>query len=115
MSWMGCRRLCRPLTDLDEHLLVAARRKFHADAVLVGTLRHYRPYWPPRIGVTLHMIETTQAVTVASVDGLWNADDKTVAKQARGYFETLSPKTTLPQSEIVLHAPRHFSNFVAYQ
>jgi hypothetical protein len=107
--------LCRSLADVDERLLLEARERFQADAVLIGSLRHYHPYWPPRIGVTLHLVETTEAMTVASVDGMWDAANESVAKQARGHLANLTPKRTIPESELILHSPRYFSRFVSYQ
>jgi len=103
------------LATFDTQTLVQLAHQYHADAVLFGSLRSFHPYWPPRIGVTLHLVETSEAMTLASIDGLWDASDESIARQARGYFEHQSPQAVLPQSELVLHGPRYFSNFVAFQ
>ena len=51
-------------------LLVDLARQFQADAVMFLCLYEFQPYAPPRVGVTVHLVSTREAITIASVDGV---------------------------------------------
>ncbi|MEX2285641.1 MAG: hypothetical protein WD648_01050 [Planctomycetaceae bacterium] len=100
----------------DELNLIEITERFQVDGVIYGSLTDYCPYWPPRIGVNLHLVSTHEAVTLASVDGVWDTRDEYVASQAQRFYDArLSPKSRDPEGELMLHAPQLFQKFVANQ
>jgi len=96
-----------------EHMLVNLTRQFQADAVLFVSINDYHPYSPPKIGATVHLVSTGEAITLASVDGIWDANDEALASEAQGYYHQLSQINTLPRCELILHSPDLFQRFVA--
>ena len=99
----------------DERFLAQLGRKYGVDAAILGRVSQYHPYWPPRIGVVLHMVDVRDGRVLASVDGIWDSRNKYIAHQAEQFYNHLYPQTTLPHSELMLHSPSYFEKFVAYQ
>src|SRR4051812_38858806 len=107
---------CRSNGTFDERQLIDLAERYQVDGVIFGTVTNYNPYWPPRIGINLQLVGTHEAVTLASVDGLWDARDEHIAAQAQQfYFCRLTPKATVPDSDLMLHAPQYFQKFAAAQ
>ncbi len=98
-----------------EDALVELAKQHQADAVVFSSLTDYHPYWPPRVGVKLHIVSTHEAVTLASIDGLWDAKNEPVALDAQNFYCQLSPKSTLIRPDTILYAPSYFQKFVAHQ
>jgi len=99
----------------DENLLIYLGRKYGVDAVIFGRVSQFHPYWPPRMGVVMHMVDVREGTVLASADGIWDARNKYVAGQAERYYMQLHSQNTLPHSELMLHSPNYFQKFVAYQ
>ena len=95
--------------------MVELAKQYQADAVVFSSLTDYHPYWPPRVGVKLHIVSTHEAVTLASIDGLWDAKNEPVALAAENFYCQLSPKSTLIRPDTILYAPSYFQKFVAHQ
>jgi len=96
-----------------EHLLVHLANQYQADAVLFVNVNEYHPYAPPKLGVSVHLVSTHEAIVIASVDGIWDARDEALASEAQGYYHQLSHINTLPRCELILHSPDLFQRFVA--
>jgi hypothetical protein len=99
----------------DDQLLAMIGRKYHADAVIVGRISHFHPYWPPSLSVSLHCVDARDGTVLASVDGNWDARNEYVSHQAERFYGFLHPHKSLPHSELVLYSPSYFQKFVAYQ
>ena len=98
-----------------EPLLVDLAQRFQADGVLFVTVTEYHPYFPPKLAATVHLVNTEEAVTVATVDGVWDGRDEALARTAQAYSCQLSPTYTIPRCDFVLHSPDLFQKFVAHQ
>ena len=96
-----------------EHLLVDLARRFQADALLFTNVTQYQPYAPPRIGAKVHLVSTKQAITLATVDGVWDARDESLACEARAFYAQISSAHSVPRCELVLQSPDLFQKFVA--
>lgn len=94
--------------------LVTMARNFNADGVIFATVTDYRPYRPVRVGVNLHLVSTAEAITVASVDGLWDARDASVTQLAL-MSEPGFAESAVPGSDISLYSPEAFHRFVGRQ
>lgn len=80
-------RCLRDSGRFSEAEMVGLARHGGADVILLGTLTHYSPYQRPRIGLTLQAISPDMGQVVASVDGLWDANEIDVADRARAFYE----------------------------
>lgn len=99
----------------DDQLLAHLGRKYRADAVIVGKISHFHPYWPPSVSVSLHCLDARAGTVLASVDGNWDARNEFVARQAEQFYLLLHPQAKIPHGELVLQSPSYFQKFVAYQ
>lgn len=110
-------RICPSTAGLQgtfpEQLLVDLAKQFQAEAVLFVNVNEYHPYSPPKLGATVHLVSTHEAIALASVDGMWDARDGALAAEAQGYYHQLSQNGSLPRRELVLHSPDLFQRFVA--
>ncbi len=70
----------------DEAAMLRIGKIYHADIVLHGTITEYSPYPRPRVGIVLQAVAPAEAKVVASVDGLWDANNLPIAKRAQNYY-----------------------------
>ena len=98
-----------------EKLLVEVGHDYRADAVLFVSVNDYFAFYPPRMAVTVHMVDTREAITLASVDGVWDASQANVAEVAHAYFCQRAEKITIPRGDLSLRSPRMYQQFVAHQ
>jgi hypothetical protein len=90
--------------------------EYQVDAVLFGTITHYHPYAPPRIGLSLRLISPADAAVIASIDGLWDAREKLVAEQARAFHAHIHHgERSLMGGDLVLESPHLFQRFVSHE
>ena len=100
----------------DEAELLRLAAEYQVDAVLFGTVTQYQPYAPLRIGLSLRLISPSDAAVIASVDGLWDARDKSVAEQARSYHSlVLGSDRALLGDDVVLESPHLFQRFACHE
>lgn len=104
----------RPAT-YHEQLLVELGHDYRADAALFVSVNDYHAFYPPRLAVTVHMVDTREAITLASVDGVWDASQENVAEVANAYFLQRAEKMTIPRGDLALRSPRMYQQFVAHQ
>lgn len=98
-----------------ERILVEVARKYRADAVLFVGVNDYQPYYPPRMAVSAHLVDAREAVTLASVDGVWDSSQATVAEVAHAYACRRAEKFTLPRADLPMRSPQMYQQFVAHQ
>lgn len=98
-----------------EQMLVELRQRFQVDGVLFSSLIDIHPYWPQRLGLTMHLVDTYDASTAVSVSGRWNAEDGSIASQVRAAFSRSSVASSIGDVELALQSPHYFHEFVADQ
>jgi hypothetical protein len=108
---------CHPPSSgrFDESFLAEMARVWQVDAVIYARLTAYDPYWPPRIGVTLHLVEVREATCLASVDGMWDARDAGTGAHAAAQQTTQTAFASLGDPDLVLLAPSYYEVYVACQ
>jgi hypothetical protein len=100
----------------DELELLRIARAYDAQAILFGNVTQYHPYAPPRVGLSLIMINPGEGVAIASADGLWDARELTTARQAQAYLqEKLSWRRGLLGTDRPLESPDVYQRFVCQQ
>lgn len=98
-----------------DELLVELASRNRADGVMFTSLNTYHPYWPPRVGLKLHIVSTLEDVTLVSVDGLWDAQEACIASQAEAFYGISSADCHIPRPELAVYSPAQFERFVARQ
>ncbi len=95
-------------------LLASLRARFHVDAVIFSSISEFYPYWPPKIGLELQMVDTAFGETIASVSGVWDSRHAEVSCQAKSFFQRRPPYGTLGNPDMVLQSPGYYSEFVTH-
>lgn len=83
----------RGSVDLDT--VLALKRGYEADAIIFGTITHYRPYEPILLGVKVGMVSTDTGLVVWSADGVFDSNESEVAELVKQYFENTRQKSAL--------------------
>lgn len=108
---------CHPPSSgrFDESFLAEMARLWQVDAVLYARLTDYHAFWPPRIGMALHLVEVREATCLATVDGMWDARDANTGAHAAYEQTTQTASAVLCDPELVLLSPRYYERYVACQ
>ena len=109
--------ISQPYGQLTDQLafLAAMRDEHRVDAVMFSRLSDFHAYWPPRVGLGVEMVSTTDAKTLLSVNGRWDARKSFVAEQFDEYSGTSSLANAYGSSYLAMQSPEHFCRFVAHQ
>lgn len=106
--------------QFNEAAMIELARCFRADVILLGAVTQYSPYRLPRLGLTLQAVGPGECAVVASVDGVWDTTQQTVADRARSFYASGRRHSLRAQNrdqpfadELALEAPRLFQRFVA--
>lgn len=111
-----CKETVRIHGRFDEADLLRLASEYQVDAVLFGTITQYHPYAPPRIGLSLRLISPADAAVIASIDGLWDTREKSVAEQARSYHAQMhTGERSLMGGDLVLESPHVFQRFACHE
>jgi hypothetical protein len=113
---VSCHDTVRVNGRFDEAELLALADQYHADAILFGTITQYHPYSPPRVGLSLRLIIPADGALAASMDGIWDARDKSVADEARCYNAlALKGGDSVLGCELTLESPALFRRYACRQ
>lgn len=96
--------------------LIKVKKRFNVDAVLLGTITHYRPYEPPILGLKLGMFSTKTGHVVWSCDAIVDSSDASVIKLMKYYYKkNYQQKQSLYNWKIVMLSMKRYSKFVAHR
>ena len=102
--------------SIKSEILIEAKRRFGADAIISGAITHYRPYQPLVLGLKLGMINTDTGSLLWSFDGIFDSNETKVTNMAKSYFEKSSQKeSSIYGWEIMLLSMRQYTRFVTSQ
>ena len=94
--------------------LIAAGKRFRADALVYGYITALRPYFPQALGLRAEMVSIDTGATLWSVDALYDAADSDVENAVRLYYERESAHYSGTEDwRTVLASPARFAGFVA--
>lgn len=94
--------------------LIAAGKRYRADAILFGQVTAVRPYYPQALGLRAEMVSVETGATLWSVDAMYDAADADVENAVRQHYEaSASHYTDTEDWSILLNSPTRFANFVA--
>ncbi|MBC8003397.1 MAG: hypothetical protein H7X97_12490 [Opitutaceae bacterium] len=84
------------------------------DAVLFSQLTHYQAYPPMTVGWRLQLVDAVSTRPWWACDEVFNAEDATVARAARRYYDAHPPgPDTTETSRGILYSPRRFGAYAA--
>lgn len=100
---------------IDLNTILTLKKRYDTDAVVFGSITHYRPYEPMLLGVKVGMISTDTGAVVWSADGVFDSNENEVAELVKHYFESTHQKSALYGWKLILLSMRRYSQFVANQ
>lgn len=100
--------------SIKSEILIEAKRRFGADAIISGAITHYKPHKPLVLGLKLGMINTDTGSLLWSFDGIFDSNETRVTNMAKSFFEKSSQKEqSIYGWEVMLLSMRQYTRFVA--
>ena len=96
--------------------IIELGRRYGVDAVLFGTIFHYRPYSPPALGIEVSMVDVQTGRVLWKVRDSVDGSDKRCAVSMEWFFEDeIETDETVFGSDLMHVSPRWFSRFASYR
>lgn len=94
--------------------MIELGQRYGVDAVLFGTISHYRPYAPPALGMSVSLIDVQTGRILWSVTDFVDGSDQRCAVSMKWYFEDeTATDETVFGSELMHTSPRWFARFAS--
>jgi hypothetical protein len=96
--------------------LALIRENLKVDAIVFGTIKHYRSF--PHIQMSLHlkMVDVRQGKLIWAMEEVWDSTDKQVELRMKRYFSKEIRTGYQPLNwEVIITSPRAFNKFVVYE
>ena len=96
--------------------MIELGRRYGVDAVLFGSISHYRPYAPPALGMSVSLIDVQTGRILWSVTDFVDGSDQRCAVSMQWYFEDeTATDETVFGSELMHTSPRWFARFASHR
>jgi len=96
-------------------VLARARRQYRAEAVVIGSVDQYNPYWKPSVRLTFKIVETANGKLIYESSRSWDAADSLVGRAIEDYYEANRDRRDFQYGpQIYSVSPKHFLQFVAH-
>jgi hypothetical protein len=99
---------------VDVTTIIELGRHYGVDAVIFGTIDHYRPYSPPSLGISASMIDVQTGKIIWEVRDFVDTSDRNAEVAIHDFFATEAAKEqTVMERELMSVSPIWFSRFAA--
>ncbi len=96
--------------------VIEAKKRFKVDAIIFGTITHYKPYEPPILGMKVGMFSTATGNVIWTADTILDSSEATVVSLVKTYYRTnYQRKQSLYGWKIILLSMKRYAQFVAHQ
>lgn len=96
--------------------VIEAKNKFKVDAIIFGTITHYKPYEPPVLGMKVGMFSTITGNVIWTADTILDSSDASVVRLVKDYYRAnYQRKQSLYGWKIILLSTKRYAQFVAHQ
>jgi hypothetical protein len=96
--------------------VIEAKKRFKVDAIIFGTITHYKPYEPPILGMKVGMFSAVTGNVIWTADTILDSSDASVVRLAKDYYRTnYQRKQSLYGWKIILLSMTRYAQFAAYQ
>ena len=94
--------------------LVAARERYLADAVILGSIDEHSPYWKPSVHISLKVVDTATAAIPFQLSDGWDANRQTDRDLIDSYYRRNRDCDDCHFGpELFVTSPSYFLRFVA--
>ncbi len=92
------------------------RETFQCDAILLGTVRDFRPHPRMQMGLDLRLMDLRSGRLVWGINHVWDTTDKTVTKRVKCFFDSRMRDGYEPMNwQLAMISPKAFEKFVAFE
>ena len=92
------------------------RDQLACDGVILGELRHFRPYPHMQGGMQVQLFDLRNGSVVWAVEDVWDASSEATVRRARLYFDRqVRQGYERAEWEIAILSPRAFLRFMAHE
>lgn len=96
--------------------VIEAKKRFKVDAIIFGTITHYKPYEPPILGIKVGMFSTVTGNVIWTADTILDSSEASVVRLVKDYYRAnYQRKQSLYGWEIVLLSMKRYAQFAAHQ
>jgi hypothetical protein len=96
--------------------VIEAKKRFKVDAIIFGTITHYKPYEPPILGMKVGMFSTATGNVIWTADTILDSSEATVVRLVKNYYRTnYQRKQSLYGWKIILLSMKRYAQFAAHQ
>ena len=96
--------------------VIEAKKRFKVDAIIFGTITHYKPYEPPILGMKVGMFSTVTGNVIWTADTILDSSEATVIRLVKTYYRTnYQRKQSLYGWKIILLSMKRYAQFAAHQ
>ena len=96
--------------------VIEAKKRFKVDAIIFGTITHYKPYEPPILGMKVGMFSTVTGNIIWTADTILDSSEATVVRLVKTYYRTnYQRKQSLYGWKIILLSMKRYAQFAAHQ
>ncbi len=95
--------------------IIEAKKRYQVDAIMFGTITHYKPYEPPVLGIKMSMFSTTSGNVIWNSDTIFDSSEATITKLAKIYYkENFQEKQSLYGWKLILLSSERYAQFIAH-
>lgn len=99
---------------VDVNTIIELGRHYGVDAVIFGTIDHYRPYAPPALGISASMIDVQTGKIIWEVRDFVDTSDRDAEVAIDQFFKIeMAKDQTVMNGELMTVSPIWFSRFAA--
>ncbi len=96
--------------------VIEAKKRFKVDAIIFGTITHYKPYEPPILGIKVGMFSTVTGNVIWTADTILDSSEASVVQLVRTYYRrNYQRKQSLYGWKIILVSMKRYAQFAAHQ
>jgi hypothetical protein len=113
-EWNSCNLdQANTLTSQDmEHV----GKQLKVDAILIGTITHYRSYPQLSVAMRFKMLDLRNGRLLWAMENVWDSTDKMTEERIKSFFETQMRTGYQPMDwQFVTNSPAAFHKFVMYE
>jgi hypothetical protein len=97
-------------------VLVDVRRRHMADAIIIGAVDGFNPYWMPSVNVSLKVLDTATAACPFELSQTWDANERPVREAIETYYRrNVGRDDCRFGPNLFIVSPSYFLRFVADQ
>ncbi|MFC1809248.1 hypothetical protein ACFL3D_03920 [Candidatus Omnitrophota bacterium] len=89
-------------------------RVFNVDAVVIGAVTEYDPYFPPKLGLSIEVLTVSDSETIFTTSETYDASFNFVREEIKRFAGTKKVKDSVYGDELIMQKMDLYIEFVSY-